>query len=42
MAARDDQRRLAMVAQRETSRATAAWVEALENRHSLTWHREPR
>jgi hypothetical protein len=42
MAARDDQRRLAMVAQRETSRATAAWVEALENRHALTWHREPR
>jgi hypothetical protein len=42
MAARDDQRRLAMVAQRETSRATAAWVEALENRHALTWRREPR
>lgn len=42
MEARDDQRRLAMVAQRETSRAAAAWVEALENRHSLTWHREPR
>jgi hypothetical protein len=42
MEARDDQRRLAMVAQRETSRAAAAWVEALENRHALTWHREPR
>ena len=42
MEARDDQRRLAMVAQRETSRATAAWVEALEQRHALTWHREPR
>lgn len=42
MEARDDQRRLAMVAQRETSRAVAAWVEALEKRHSLTWHREPR
>ena len=42
MEARDDQRRLAMVAQRETSRASAAWVEALEKRHALTWHREPR
>jgi len=42
MEARDDQRRLAMVAQRETSRATAAWVDALEKRHALTWHREPR
>lgn len=42
MEARDDQRRLAMVAQRETSRAAAAWVEALESRHALTWHREPR
>jgi len=42
MEARDDQRRLAMVAQRETSRAAAAGVEALENRHALTWHREPR
>jgi len=42
MEARDDQRRLAMVAQRETSRAAAAWVEALEKRHALTWHREPR
>jgi hypothetical protein len=40
--ARDDQRRLAMVAQRETSRAAADWVEALEKRHALTWHREPR
>ncbi|MCE2727849.1 MAG: hypothetical protein LW698_13915 [Planctomycetaceae bacterium] len=42
MEARDDQRRLAMVAQRETSRASAAWVEALEKRHAVTWHREPR
>jgi hypothetical protein len=40
--ARDDQRRLAMVAQRETARAEAAWVESLENRHAVTWHREPR
>jgi hypothetical protein len=37
-----DQRRLAMVAQREASRAAAAWVETLEKRHALTWHREPR
>jgi hypothetical protein len=42
LAARDDQRRLAMVAQRETSRAAASWVESLEKRHALTWHREPR
>ena len=42
MEARNDQRRLAMVAQRETSRAAAAWVDALEKRHALTWHREPR
>ena len=38
----DDQQRLAMVAQREATRATATWVEALENRQALTWHREPR
>lgn len=41
-AGRADQRRLAMVADRETSRATANWVESIENRHALTWHREPR
>lgn len=42
MEARDDQRRLAMVAQRETSRAAAAWVEAIEKRNAVEWHREPR
>ena len=42
LAGRADQRRLAMVADRETSRATANWVESIENRHALTWHREPR
>jgi hypothetical protein len=42
MESREDQRRLAMVAQRETSRAAADWVESLETRHALKWNREPR
>lgn len=39
---RNDQRRLAMVAQRETSKAVGAWAENLENRYDLEWKREPR
>ena len=39
---REDQRRLAMVAQREYSRAAANWIESLETRSGLTWHRDPR
>ena len=42
VAERNDQRRLAMVAQREFSDAMDTWVEGLESRYALSWKREPR
>jgi hypothetical protein len=39
---RDDQRRLALVAQRETNAAIGDWIENLESRHGLKWNRQPR
>lgn len=42
VAERNDQRRLAMVAQREFSGAMDTWVEGLESRYALSWKREPR
>ena len=39
---KDDQRRIAMVAQREFSTAITDWLEGLETKYALEWKREPR
>lgn len=39
---KDDQRRIAMVAQREFSTAITDWLEGLEAKYALEWNREPR
>lgn len=40
--AKDDQRRIAMVAQREFSTAINDWLEGLEAKYALEWKRQPR
>ncbi len=37
-----DQRRIAMVAQREFSEAISEWLEGLESKYGLEWRRQPR
>jgi hypothetical protein len=39
---KDDQRRIAMVAQREFSTAITDWLEGLEAKYALEWKRQPR
>jgi hypothetical protein len=39
---RDDQRRIAMVAQREFSTAITDWLEGLEAKYAVEWKRQPR
>jgi len=39
---KDDQRRIAMVAQREFSTAITDWLEGLETKYALEWKRQPR
>jgi hypothetical protein len=39
---KDDQRRIAMVAQREFSTAITDWLEGLEAKYAVEWKREPR
>ena len=39
---KDDQRRIAMVAQREFSTAINDWLEGLETKYALEWKRQPR
>jgi len=42
LAAKDDQRRISMVAQEEFSEAFADWFKQLETKHGLEWKRQPR
>lgn len=42
LAAKDDQRRISMVAQTAFSDAFSAWLEQLETKHGLQWKRQPR
>jgi hypothetical protein len=39
---KDDQRRIAMVAQREFSTAITDWLKGLETKYALEWKRQPR
>ena len=39
---KDDQRRIAMVAQREFSTAITDWLEGLEAKYAIEWKRQPR
>lgn len=42
LAAKDEQRRISMVAQAAFSDAFSAWMEQLETKHGLEWKRQPR